>query len=100
MWARGLMVLGGFNTVLPPNSPNCSNSTDTQTAVVGAHSYHSGGCHVLMTDGAVRFVSNNIEAGNSSAATVTDLNGNPGIESPYGVWGAAGSRNGAENKSL
>jgi prepilin-type N-terminal cleavage/methylation domain-containing protein/prepilin-type processing-associated H-X9-DG protein len=100
MWMRGLMVLGGVNTILPPNGPNCGHQPDTQTAIVPPASYHQGGAHVLMTDGAVRFVTENIEAGNINAPTVCEVNGNLGAESPYGVWGALGSRNGAENKSL
>ncbi len=51
---------------------------------------HTGGCHVLMGDGAVRFVSENIDTGNLSAAQVTSGN------SPYGIWGALGSMMGGE----
>ncbi len=99
-WARGLMVLGGVNTVLPPNSQSCSHSSDTQSCIVSVSSYHRGGAHVLMTDGAVKFVTENVDAGNPRAPTICDLNSNNGQESPYGVWGAAGSRNGSENRTL
>jgi hypothetical protein len=53
-----------------------------------------------MTDGAVRFMTENIEAGSASNIAVTTQNANDGSESGYGLWGALGSRNGAENKSL
>ncbi len=56
-----------------------------------------------MTDGAVRFISENVDVGTAkeqNARSVCDANGNAGIESPFGIWGAAGTRNGQENKSL
>ena len=43
-----------------------------------------------MADGSVRFVSNNIDTGNLGVATTL------GGKSPYGVWGALGTRNGGE----
>jgi hypothetical protein len=43
-----------------------------------------------MADGAVRFITNDIDAGDPSL-----LDGKSG-PSPYGVWGALGSRAGAE----
>jgi hypothetical protein len=98
-WADGHAVLGGITTVLPPNGPSCQLS-NAANAVSTAGSYHRGGCHVLLTDGAVRFVTENIEAGTPTNSVVTDANNNAGQESLYGVWGAAGTRNGSENKSL
>jgi prepilin-type N-terminal cleavage/methylation domain-containing protein len=86
-------------TVLPPNGPSCIHvNTGNPTSTVA--SYHRGGAHVLMTDGAVRFMTENIEAGSASNIAVTTQNANDGSESGYGLWGALGSRNGAENKSL
>ena len=48
-----------------------------------------------MSDGAVKFITDSIEAGNSSAADVR--NGGtgasaPGSKSPYGLWGSLGTR--------
>ena len=60
-----------------------------------AGSRHQGGCHVLMTDGAVKFITDSIEAGNSSAPDVRNggIGGSaPGSISPYGLWGALGTR--------
>lgn len=48
-----------------------------------------------MGDGAVKFVTDSIEAGNPATAGVF-YNNNAGGISPYGVWGAYGSRNGKE----
>ena len=43
-----------------------------------------------MADGAVKFVTDSIEAGNDNAPVVTSAN--PGRPSPYGLWGALGTR--------
>ena len=53
---------------------------------------HSGGAHVVMGDGAVRFISNSIHAGNQTAPPPL-TNAGP---NPYGVWGALGSVQGHE----
>ncbi len=91
-----------FNTVLPPNGPNVcaanANNNCNNNIMLTAASYHQGGCHVLMTDGAVRFVTDNIEAGDKNVGV--NLNADSGRESPRGLWGALGSRAGAEAKSL
>ena len=43
-----------------------------------------------MADGAVRFISDNIDTGNLGVANTF------GGRSPYGVWGAVGTRLGGE----
>ena len=52
-----------------------------------------------MGDGAVIFMTDSVEAGNSSNPTVqfgqTGLNA-PGQKSPFGLWGALGTRANAE----
>ena len=52
-----------------------------------------------MGDGAVVFMTDSVEAGNSSAgnvwvngATVGPPSNFPGSQSPYGLWGALGTR--------
>lgn len=92
----------GSNTILPPNGPTWCLDEDLRRSdqVVSAGSHHAGGAHVLMGDGAVIFIADSIDAGDSSVGTVhVDDNGNTpvgaspvGIESPYGVWGAMGTR--------
>jgi prepilin-type processing-associated H-X9-DG protein len=85
----------GFNTVLSPNSPSCgndnNNNSDCAVSLLSASSYHPGGVHCLMTDGSVLFVSESIDTGNVGVATARSA------ASPYGVWGALGTRGGGES---
>jgi prepilin-type processing-associated H-X9-DG protein len=93
-WMDGATWYASFNTVLPPNSPNCSVSTwDGDVGVSSVSSYHPGGVIAGMADGSVRMISESINCGNSTSPDVT------AGSSPYGVWGAMGSRNGGESQS-
>ena len=89
-WADGQVMISGFNTVLPPNSPICSYDTDGAWGVASTQSNHSGGVNAAMLDGSVRFVSETIDCGDAYARAVTTG------KSAYGVWGAMGSINGGE----
>lgn len=89
LWPFGHPHWAFFNTVLPPNSPSCYPGGDNPSnawGIFSANSFHVGGVHVLMADGAVRFVSNNINAGNYGA----------GSPPSFGVWGALGTIGGGE----
>ncbi|OYW16816.1 MAG: prepilin-type cleavage/methylation domain-containing protein [Planctomycetales bacterium 12-60-4] len=90
LWRDGQTERVGFHTILGPNSASCSEGNNGNAAVITASSRHTGGVHCLMTDGGVRFVSENINTGNLAASVVT--NG----PSPYGVWGALGTKDGEE----
>lgn len=91
-----------FTTILPPNNPSCgAGNGDNSKAISSAGSRHQGGAHVLMGDGAVIFITDSIEAGDNTAGPSYRLQGGqkyqnhhevPGAESPYGLWGALGSR--------
>lgn len=87
-----------FCTVLPPNSPSCTdNEADPSMGfhMTSAGSYHTGGVNALYVDGSVHFISETIDSGSALSAPVLDGGG----ESPYGVWGALGSVNGGESKT-
>ncbi len=91
-WPDGGMGFAGLTTNAPPNSVSCAwNSHDAQNGLYPMSSQHPGGANVVMGDGSVRFIQNNINVG--------DLNV-PGVGltsfSPYGVLGAMGTRNGGE----
>lgn len=95
-WCHGSISWTGFNTVLPPNGPSCSELTNDSHTGGQAHpptSHHPGGVSVAMGDGSVRFISETIDTGNMYAAPVT------AGQSPYGVWGALGSKDGGETVS-
>ncbi|MEO9934642.1 DUF1559 domain-containing protein [Rhodopirellula bahusiensis] len=69
-WADGRMNYSGFQTILPPNSITCSRSNDNSEGFFSAGSRHQGGCHVLMGDGAVKFITDSINAGNQDMAPI------------------------------
>ena len=66
-WHRGLHGMTLFNTLLTPNalvsncSANCSGCDPDGPSMMPARSRHTGGVHVLMGDGATRFLNNNID---------------------------------------
>lgn len=88
LWSIGWPAYISFSTVLPPNAPRCGDM-ETQGSLT-PQSLHPGGVFGLMADGAVRFITDDIDAGDPS---LPDRQTGP---SPYGVWGAIGSRAGAE----
>ena len=54
-----------------------------------------------MGDGAVKFVTESIEAGNRQSAQVGNAANMlpPGAQSPFGLWGALGTKAGSETVS-
>jgi prepilin-type N-terminal cleavage/methylation domain-containing protein len=100
-WICGNPASCTFATILPPNSPSCAAETSAYEAVlVSASSNHTGGINALLMDGSVQFYSETIgcdQATNGSfSAVAVYTNGKPAGRSPYGAWGALGSRNGGE----
>jgi prepilin-type N-terminal cleavage/methylation domain-containing protein/prepilin-type processing-associated H-X9-DG protein len=91
-YGSGWFTNAGFNTILSPNSICCAQPGPTGS-VMPPDSYHPGGVNALFGDGSVRFINDTIDAGNANSAYVTSG------QSPFGVWGAMGSRSGGESKS-
>ncbi|MBW3542001.1 MAG: DUF1559 domain-containing protein [Planctomycetes bacterium] len=87
LWPFGHPHWGAVTTVLPPNGPSCyqsgSDNPSNAWGIFTPSSRHVGGVHVLMGDGSVHFISENINTG-------TMRPGN------YGVWGALGTIAGRE----
>jgi len=81
--------------IRPPNSELCIGQWIDNPGVFSPSSHHQGGVHVLMGDGAVKFITDSIEAGNQRAPMITNAN-RPGDKSPYGLWGALGTKGARE----
>ena len=95
-WADGGAFCNLFCTILPPNSPACnaSDGTSNDRILNPPTSFHTGGVNTAMADASGRFISDSIGAG--SVTVLTRIDHNTGA-SPFGVWGAMGSRNGRES---
>jgi prepilin-type processing-associated H-X9-DG protein len=100
-WSSGHFVHTGFNTVLPPNAPACNNGSGFEGSnsygVYPPQSRHPGGVNAALADGAVRFISETINSGNLAAPEAWTWRVQRQTVSPYGVWGALGSIEGAES---
>jgi prepilin-type processing-associated H-X9-DG protein len=99
-WHDAMPAFGQVHTILPPNKLLCTDARGGAghgDLVSTMSSRHQGGAHVLMGDGAIKFITDSIEAGNSQNRVVylggNAANGNaPGSASPFGLWGALGTR--------
>lgn len=96
-YADGRGFCGYFNTILPPNAPSCINSNGSNTGrpIMSASSNHPGGVNGLLADGAVRFISETVDCGNVTTSKFKYQG-----KSEFGVWGSAGTAEGAESQSL
>jgi len=94
-WADGRLQSTSFQTIFSPNKPSCFRGGGLNSQGIStAGSRHQGGAHVLMTDGAVRFITDSIDSGNPT------LTPQVGDRSPYGLWGALGTAASAETLTL
>jgi prepilin-type processing-associated H-X9-DG protein len=67
-WQDGLPHYTGCNTIRPPNSYSQTRyyAHGNGFGFFTASSRHQGGCHVLMGDGAVHFITDSIDSGDQS----------------------------------
>jgi prepilin-type N-terminal cleavage/methylation domain-containing protein len=100
-WANGYFWNTGFNTVLPPNAPLCCNGSGYEGSnawgLAPPQSQHPGGVGIAMVDGSIKFISETIDTGNLAAPEAWTWNLQRQTVSPYGVWGALGSKEGGES---
>ena len=108
-WGDGESIFTAFYTVVPPNGPNCGISNNDSSGSVSsnslwvvptASSYHAGGVNVAWCDGAVRFVTDTVDAGNPNSQIAMSQAQRYSGTSLWGVWGAMGTTSGAESYSL
>jgi len=103
----GRQSISCFNTVLPPNSPSCSNGpadpsfNDGNWGIFSASSNHTGGVNVALLDGSVTFVSDTINSVTTGLPTDSDRPGQrtAGL-SDFGIWGGMGTPDGGESVSF
>lgn len=96
-WAWAAMTMTGMHTIRPPNTEMCEAHWYDNVGTCPPSSRHQGGCHILMGDGAVIFITDSIEAGDQRSPTIGsrapgDVKYRVGKKSPYGLWGSLGSR--------
>ncbi|MCL2743341.1 MAG: DUF1559 domain-containing protein [Planctomycetaceae bacterium] len=100
-FSHGLFSTTSFTTVLPPNGPSCYYSADSWNAMIAPSSNHSGGVNATVGDGSVRFITQTIDTGPATNLTfstiATGTIGEVTGKSPFGIWGALGSRDGGES---
>ncbi len=93
----GYLGHSGFVTVLPPNSPSCSVG-DWGWGLYSSSSYHGSGAHVCFVDNNVRYIPNSVDAGNQNALAPEGNDGaRSNLVSPYGAWGAMGTKDAGDN---
>jgi len=97
-WANSHTLYTGVTTILPPNAEVVQEQSGDKTddMIAPPSSRHAGGVFALMGDGSVQFVSDSVDTGELNAEPVrygaSTAAAQPGAPSPWGVWGAMGTR--------
>jgi len=117
VWMRGALGWTGVQTIIGPNGASClnpaaavANPVDSNAGIRTVGSYHFGGAHIVTFDNSVKFTPNEIDTTNATpGATAGDYyapgrSANPvgqtlnwNSPSPFGVWGALGTRGSADD---
>ncbi|QDV81727.1 DUF1559 domain-containing protein [Planctomycetes bacterium TBK1r] len=95
-WPDARPQFSMFNTIRPPNSYSVYRGHG-DFGYGSASSLHQGGAHILMADGAVVFITDSIESGDQNQVPYSNNDPNfgtrgAGKQSPYGLWGALGTK--------
>jgi prepilin-type N-terminal cleavage/methylation domain-containing protein len=114
-WLRGGTPWTGFQTIIGPNGASCvnpagltANQGQSAAAIRSAGSYHFGGAHVVTFDNSVKFIPNEVDTTNTAPGAGPNDYYAPGRSgnlqtqnwnspSPFGVWGAMGTRGSADD---
>jgi len=107
-WMRGGLAWTGFQTIIGPNGASCVNGIgpndgQNDAAIRTAGSYHFGGAHIVTFDNSIKFVPNEIDTTNTAPGALpldyyapgrqgNNQTANWNSPSPFGVWGALGTR--------
>ncbi len=101
-WTDARPQFSHVNMIRPPNSYTVVRGHgDFGYGAVASR--HVGGAHILMADGAVIFITDSIESGNQNQVPYSNDDptfgeGGSGQKSPYGLWGALGTK--ASNETI
>jgi prepilin-type N-terminal cleavage/methylation domain-containing protein len=113
-WLRAGLPWTSCGTIIGPNGASCytgtgnvGNPEQVEPAIRTMGSYHFGGAHVVTFDNSVKFIPNEIDTSNAQPGAVAadyyapgrantssgwDQTTNWNSPSPFGVWGAMGTR--------
>ena len=98
----GYPVHWAIHTVVGPNGPSAIQRGGSEIVAMSATSAHTGGANVVFADGSTHFISETIDVGPASNISFPVAGGAVMYSgaSPWGVWGALGSRNGGESAAI
>jgi hypothetical protein len=108
-WGDARTIFSQFFTILPPNSPSCTNGSDAESWLLrSASSEHTGGVNCLVGDGSVTFISDTIETANLDLTPADIPNSGVTVDNPqhyqgasiYGIWGRLGTISGGESAAI